>query len=85
MKLERIQNVLFLKVAEENSIAFREEWVEQLRNLPPEGYGEFMRDTIYPALSAEDRKVWHKTAMSNLDIQSAVMAFDTLAGGSHSP
>ena len=75
MRLERILNMLILHIDDKKSIVFREEWVEQLRALPCDDYGSFMRDTIYPALSVEDRKVWHKTTISNLDLQSAIQAF----------
>lgn len=75
MKLERILNVIVLHIDDNKSIVFREEWVEQLRTLPCDDYGTFMRDTIYPALSVKDRNIWHKTTISNRDLQSAIQAF----------
>lgn len=75
MNLERILNVLVLHIDDKKSIVFREEWVEQLRALPCDDYGTFMRDTIYPALSVEDRNIWHRTTISNLDLQVAIQGF----------
>jgi hypothetical protein len=75
LRLERILNVLILHIDDKKSIVFRKEWIEQLRALTCDDYGMFMRDTIYPALSVDDRKIWHKTTISNLDLQSAIQAF----------
>ena len=67
--------MLVLHIAAGSAIVLRHEGVEQLRTHPCDDYGTFMRDTIYPALSIEDRKVWHRTAISNLDLQDAIQAF----------
>jgi hypothetical protein len=75
LKLERILNVIVLHIDDNKSIVFREEWIEQLRALPCDDYGTFMRDTIYPALSVEDRRIWHKTTISNRDLQDAIRTF----------
>ncbi|MDD5673546.1 MAG: hypothetical protein PHC61_05255 [Chitinivibrionales bacterium] len=75
MKLERINGALMLHITPKASIVFQEEWVERLRALAVEEYGVFMRDTIYPALSVQDRKVWHRTQISNQDLFLAVKAF----------
>ncbi len=80
MKLERILNILVLHLAPESSIVFREDWIEQLRALSLDDYGNFMRDTIYPALSDLDQRIWRKTSISNLDLQAAILAFGTSAG-----
>ncbi|MDD5673293.1 MAG: hypothetical protein PHC61_03965 [Chitinivibrionales bacterium] len=75
MKLERINDKLMLHITPKASIAFKEAWVERLSALPVEEYGVFMRDTIYPGLSVQDRKVWHRTQISNQDLFLAVKAF----------
>ena len=54
--------------------SFREEWVEQLRALPYEQYGDFLKDTIYPALTEEERKLWHKSQISNRALHAALQA-----------
>ena len=55
MKLERIKGVLFLKINDDLSVKFKDEWVELLRTLPYYEFGVFMRDTIYPTLT--DKRV----------------------------
>jgi hypothetical protein len=74
LRLERIQNQLILSITDETHITFREEWVEQLRALPYDQYGEFIRSTIYPALSTGERQIWNKATISNLDLQAAILA-----------
>ena len=72
MRLERIRDMLVLHIAAGKSIAFRKEWVEQLRALPYEQYGDFLKDTIYPALTEEERKLWHKSQISNRALHAAL-------------
>jgi hypothetical protein len=74
LNLERIHDVLYLCIAPESYITFREEWVEQLRALPYGEFGAFMRDTIYPALSDQERKAWRRSQINNRDLQAAVLA-----------
>ena len=75
MILERIHNVIILQISPEDYITFREEWIEQLRALPYSQFGEFIRSTIYPALSEKDQKIWNKSTISNRDLHNAVQAF----------
>jgi len=63
-----------LRITPELSIPFQYEWVEQLRALPYDQFGEFIRSTIYPALSGKERKLWNKATISNRDLQAAVQA-----------
>jgi hypothetical protein len=63
-----------LHITPELSISFHDEWVEALRALPYEQFGEFIRSTIYPALSDKERKLWNKATISNRDLQAAVQA-----------
>lgn len=74
MRLERIQGVLMLHITPELYISFHDEWVEALRALPYDQFGEFIRSTIYPALSDKERKLWYKATISNRDLQAAVQA-----------
>ena len=74
MKLERINGVLMLYIGDGLCVPFREEWVEQLRALPYEQYGDFLKDTIYPALTEEERKLWHKSQISNRALHAALQA-----------
>jgi len=63
-----------LHITPELHISFHDEWVEQLRALPYDQFGEFIRSTIYPALSDKERKLWNKATISNRDLQAAVQA-----------
>ena len=75
MQLKRLNDVLMLDIGDDLCVPFFEEWVKQLRPLPYEEFGDFMRDTIYPALSDKERKLWHKATISNRDLQNAIQAF----------
>ena len=75
MKLERIDGVLMLCIAPETYISFRWSWVEQLRSLPYDQFGEYIRTYIYPALSDLERKLWNKATISNRNLHNAVQAF----------
>ena len=74
MRLERIRDMLALHIGPKASISFRQEWVEKLRALPYEQYGDFLKDTIYPALTEEERKLWHKLQFSNRALYEALQA-----------
>jgi hypothetical protein len=74
LRLERIRDMLVLHIAPNAGISFRQEWVEQLRALPYEQYGDFLKDTIYPALTEEERKLWHKLQFSNRALYEALQA-----------
>jgi len=74
LKLERIRDVIMLHITPEHCITFREEWIEQLRALPYDQFGEFIRSTVYPALSDNDRKLWNKVTINNRDLHAAVQA-----------
>jgi hypothetical protein len=72
LKLERINNVLFLSIAPECTISFKKEWVEHLRTLPYTKFGEYIRTIIYPALSSDERKLWNKSTINNRELHEAV-------------
>ena len=74
MRLERIQGVLMLHITPELYISFHDEWAEALRALPYDQFGEFIRSTIYPALSDKERKLWNKATINNRALQAAVQA-----------
>jgi len=74
LRIERIQDVITLHISDESCVSLRKEWVEQLRTLPYEEFGEFIRTSIYPALNDNERKIWNKATISNRDLQSAVQA-----------
>ena len=75
MKLERINDMLFLHITAKNTISFREEWLGQLRTLTVSDYAVFLRDTLYPSLSVHDRKVWHRSQFSNHELFNAIQDF----------
>jgi hypothetical protein len=75
VKIDRIQNVPFLMINIDCMITFREEWITQLRTLPYDQFGDFIRTNIYPALNDADRKIWNSSTISNRDLQAAVQTF----------
>lgn len=75
MFLERIEDLAFLKIDNENSILFRDEWVVALRPLPYGQYGDYIRSTVYPALSAKERQIWNKSTISNRALHDAIKEF----------
>lgn len=75
MKFDRIQGVLFLEINSDCLITFKDEWVEKLRSLPYDQFGEFIRSTIYPAFNDKEKKIWNKVTISNIDLQAAIQAF----------
>lgn len=72
MKLERIGDALMLRITSDGYVSFRAEWIEQLRALPYDQYGEYIRTTIYPALSDMERKLWNKATINNRVLREAV-------------
>jgi hypothetical protein len=74
LRLERIRDILVLHIAPKVSISFRQEWVNKLRALPYDQYGDFLKDTIYPALTEEERNLWHKLQFSNRALYEALQA-----------
>jgi hypothetical protein len=76
VKIDRIQDVPVLIITIDCMITFREEWIKQLRVLPYDKFGEFIRTNIYPALNDTDRKIWNSSTISNRDLQAAVQTFE---------
>ena len=72
MHLQRIHDTLCLHFGHGLTVAFREEWAAQLRGLPLDQYGIFLRDTVYPALSKADRRTWHRVTIDNRSLHKAI-------------
>ena len=75
MKLERINDVLMLNLGNGLYISFRDEWVQELKLLSIEQFGDFIRDRIYPTLSDIEKKTWNQSTISNRDLLNAVQVF----------
>ena len=75
MKLERIDGVLMLFISPDSYISFLDSWVEQLRSLPYDQFGEYIRTNIYPALSEKERRLWNKSTISNRVLHAAIGEF----------
>ena len=76
MLFERTKGSLYLKLTEDFRISFSEEWINHLRSLPFDRFGEFMRGTIYKVLSPQERKMWNKTRISNTELMKALQEFE---------
>ena len=74
MKLERASGGLFLKLGD-NSIYFDKAWIEQMRVIPFENIGDYVRKTIYPSLSDEEKKIWFKAQISNKELLQVILDF----------
>jgi len=75
VKLNRVHGIPCLIIDDESMITFREEWVQVLRSLPYEQFGDFFHSEVYPTLSDKEKKIWNKTTISNPTLQSAINAF----------
>jgi hypothetical protein len=74
LKLERLNSTLSLVFVDNQAVTFRDEWVSRLRALPYEQFGEFIRDTICPALSEADKKNWIRSTINNCELLAAIQA-----------
>ena len=72
MTLTRTENAFTLHLTPELTIDFQESWVDYLRLLPFDSYGDYIRSTIYPGLSDTDKRTWNKTTVSNKKLFEAV-------------
>jgi hypothetical protein len=77
VKLDRIQDELFLTINADFKITFKTEWVEKLLPLPYDQYGEYIRSNIYPALTDKEKIIWNSTTISNLELQTALQSFSS--------
>jgi hypothetical protein len=77
VKLDRIQDEIFLTIDTDFKIAFNVEWLEKLLPLPYDQYGEYIRSYIYPALTDKEKIIWNSTTISNLELQMALQAFSS--------
>jgi len=75
VQLKRLSGTLMLCLDPDIYISFRESWIETLRKLQYDKYGEYIRREIYPILTEGDRKLWNKSTISNKDLQEAIEEF----------
>jgi hypothetical protein len=76
LKLEHLEDHLILEITEGVRIEFRKEWVRDLLALPYDHFGEYFKSNIYPALRDSERQAWHRVAVSNLELQTALAAYN---------
>ncbi len=75
VRFEEAGGVLLLKITDDMVVRFQREWIEGLRDLPIDRYGEYLRGNVYPHLTSEDQKTWCKASISNRDLEAAVKEF----------
>ncbi len=74
MKLTPNKNSTYtLHLSASSAITLESSWVDYLRLVPYEEYGDYIRATIYPGLSDQDRWVWNRVTVSNKELFKAVM------------
>jgi hypothetical protein len=74
LKFEYIDGNFMLNLGSGFYVSFQKNWVEQLKTLPYDRFGDFIRSNIYPALSNEEKRIWNKSTISNRDLQAALQA-----------
>jgi hypothetical protein len=74
MRIERNSGGLLLEIKKGFSITLKQEWVGELSAIPYEQYGDFIKKSIYPTLSDDEKKNWHNSQISNLELHSAIHA-----------
>lgn len=72
MRLIQKDKDVLLEISENCEISFQKEWIIHLRTLPYEQYGDYIKSTIYPALSEKDKMIWIRSTISNRDLLQAV-------------
>jgi hypothetical protein len=75
MKLIFKNTDLLLEISENCEISFHREWIMHLRNLPYELYGDYIKSTIYPALSEKDKMTWIRVTISNRELYDLAQTF----------
>ena len=73
MKLTPNKNHTYtLHLSESSSITLEASWVDYLRLVTYDEYGDYIRSTIYPGLCDGDRWVWNRVTVSNRKLFKAV-------------
>lgn len=54
------------------TIVFHAEWIQHLRVISYEQFGEYIRKTVYPAFSEQEKKIWNNSKISNRELLHAV-------------
>jgi hypothetical protein len=75
MKLKLKDTELLLEISESCNISFQREWISHLRTLPYEQYGDYIKSTIYPALSEKDKMIWIRSTISNRELYDLAQTF----------
>jgi len=75
MKLMLKNNDLLLEISDTCEISFQRDWISHLRTLPYEQFGDYIKSTIYPALSEKDKMTWIRSTISNRDLLQVVQEF----------
>lgn len=76
MKIIQIDyDALSLEISDENKILFRRAWVDQMKSLPYDQFGEYIKSNIYPVLTDNERMLWNRTTISNRDLHQAIQEF----------
>ena len=65
-------NTYTLHLTESSAITLEASWVDYLRLVSFDGYGDYIRSTIYPGLSDTDKRTWNRVTVSNREFHEAV-------------
>ena len=75
MKLCKKNGSLMLLIPPDIHISFRESWINELKALSYEKFGEYIRRNIYPFFSIQDRSFWNKSTINNKELQAAIEGY----------
>ncbi|MBN1292353.1 MAG: hypothetical protein JXB48_10985 [Candidatus Latescibacteria bacterium] len=75
MKLCKINESLMLQIPPDTYISFRESWINDLKTLPYEKFGDYIRRNIYSFFNSQDRSFWNKSTINNKELQEAIVGY----------
>ena len=70
-----MNGTLMLLIPPDTYISFRETWISDLKSLPYEKFGEYIRRNIYPFFTDLDRSFWNRSTINNKEFQTAIDAY----------
>jgi len=75
VKIVRNNDVIQLELGNEEVIVIKREWIDNLKPLPYDKFGDYIKSNIYPALSDKERMIWNRATISNVELQTALQEF----------
>lgn len=77
MKIVRNNDLIQLELGNEEIIVIKRDWIDNLKSLPYDKFGDYIKSNIYPALTDKERKIWNRATISNVELQTALQDFSS--------